>query len=77
MAPRFTGQLSKALVYAELKQHNQVRKGGDIPYLGHLLSVAGVVIDDDGSEAQAIATLLHDCVELTGLVTAREPAVVV
>ena len=66
MAPRLTGQFSKALVYAELKHHNQVRKGGDIPYLGHLLSVAGLVIDDNGSEAQAIAALLHDCVEDAG-----------
>lgn len=65
-APRLTGQFSKALVYAELKHHNQVRKGGDIPYLGHLLSVAGLVIDDNGSEAQAIAALLHDCVEDAG-----------
>jgi len=66
VAPRLTGQFSKALVYAELKHHNQVRKGGDIPYLGHLLSVAGVAIDDNGSEAQAIAALLHDCVEDAG-----------
>ena len=66
MAARLTGQFSKALVYAELKHHNQVRKGGDIPYLGHLLSVAGLVIDDNGSEAQAIAALLHDCVEDAG-----------
>jgi (p)ppGpp synthase/HD superfamily hydrolase len=66
VAPRLTGQFSKALVYAELKHHNQVRKGGDIPYLGHLLSVAGLVIDDNGSEAQAIAALLHDCVEDAG-----------
>jgi (p)ppGpp synthase/HD superfamily hydrolase len=36
-----------------------VRKGGDIPYVGHLLTVAGLVINDGGSEAQAIAALLH------------------
>ncbi len=64
--PKLTGQFSKALVYAELKHHNQVRKGGDIPYLGHLLSVAGLVINDGGSEDQAIAALLHDCVEDAG-----------
>ncbi|MGZ5365173.1 MAG: phosphohydrolase, partial [Mycobacterium sp.] len=46
--PKLTGQFSKALVYAELKHHNQVRKGGDIPYFGHLLSVAGLVINDGG-----------------------------
>jgi (p)ppGpp synthase/HD superfamily hydrolase len=64
--PKLTGQFSKALVYAELKHHNQVRKGGRIPYFGHLLSVAGLVINDDGSEDQAIAALLHDCVEDAG-----------
>jgi len=53
-------------VYAELKHHNQVRKGGDIPYVGHLLTVAGLVINDGGSEAQAIAALLHDTVEDQG-----------
>src|SRR4029077_18026509 len=64
--PRLTGQFSKALVYAELKHHNQVRKGGDIPYIGHLLTVAGLVINDCGSEVQAIAALLHDAVEDAG-----------
>ena len=64
--PKLTGQFSKALVYAELKHHNQVRKGGDIPYFGHLLSVAGLVINDGGTEEQAIAALLHDCVEDAG-----------
>jgi (p)ppGpp synthase/HD superfamily hydrolase len=64
--PKLTGQFSKALVYAELKHHNQVRKGGDIPYVGHLLTVAGLVINDGGSEDQAIAALLHDTVEDQG-----------
>jgi (p)ppGpp synthase/HD superfamily hydrolase len=64
--PKLTGQFSKALVYAELKHHNQVRKGGDIPYIGHLLTVAGLVINDGGSEAQAVAALLHDAVEDAG-----------
>lgn len=64
--PKLTGQFAKALVYAELKHHNQVRKGGDIPYIGHLLSVAGLVINDGGSETQAIAALLHDAVEDAG-----------
>jgi (p)ppGpp synthase/HD superfamily hydrolase len=54
------------MVYAERKHHAQVRKGGDIPYVGHLLSVASLVINDNGSEAQAIAALLHDAVEDQG-----------
>ena len=64
--PKLTGQFSKALVYADLKHHSQVRKGGDIPYIGHLLTVAGLVINDGGSETQAIAALLHDAVEDAG-----------
>src|SRR5258705_5212224 len=64
--PRLTDQFAKAMVYAERKHHNQVRKGGDIPYIGHLLTVAGLVINDGGSEAQAIAALLHDAVEDAG-----------
>lgn len=64
--PRLGGQFTKALVYAELKHHTQVRKGGGVPYIGHLLSVAGLVIDDGGTETQAIAALLHDSVEDAG-----------
>jgi (p)ppGpp synthase/HD superfamily hydrolase len=64
--PRLTDQFAKAMVYAEQKHHNQVRKGGDIPYVGHLLSVASLVINDNGSETQAIAALLHDTVEDQG-----------
>jgi (p)ppGpp synthase/HD superfamily hydrolase len=66
MTPRLTDQFAKAMVYAEDKHHNQVRKGGDIPYVGHLLSVASLVINDNGSETQAIAALLHDTVEDQG-----------
>ncbi|MDT5003230.1 MAG: hypothetical protein QOJ24_406 [Mycobacterium sp.] len=65
-APKLSGRFPKALVYAECKHHNQVRKGGDIPYVGHLLSVASLVINDGGSEDQAIAALLHDAVEDQG-----------
>ncbi len=54
---------SRALPFAADKHRTQVRKGGDIPYLGHLLSVAGLVIEAGGSENQAIAALLHDAVE--------------
>jgi (p)ppGpp synthase/HD superfamily hydrolase len=64
--PRLTDQFANAMVYAERKHHNQVRKGGDIPYVGHLLSVASLVINDNGSETQAIAALLHDTVEDQG-----------
>jgi (p)ppGpp synthase/HD superfamily hydrolase len=54
------------MVYAERLHHTQVRKGGNIPYVGHLISVAGLVINDGGTEDQAIAALLHDAVEDQG-----------
>jgi len=45
------------------KEH--VRKGSDIPYIGHLLGVASAVIEAGGCEDQAIAAFLHDMVEDT------------
>jgi (p)ppGpp synthase/HD superfamily hydrolase len=65
--PTLADKFSEALVYAEEKHRTQVRKGGDgVPYIGHLLAVAGLVINDGGTEEQAIAALLHDTVEDTG-----------
>jgi (p)ppGpp synthase/HD superfamily hydrolase len=52
--------------YAAEKHGHQARKGTDIPYLGHLLPVAGLVIEADGTETQAIAALLHDAADDQG-----------
>ena len=52
--------------YAAEKHGTQTRKASGIPYLGHLLSVAGLVIEADGTETQAIAALLHDAAEDQG-----------
>jgi (p)ppGpp synthase/HD superfamily hydrolase len=51
------------------KEH--VRKGSDIPYIGHLLGVASAVIEAGGSEDQAIAAFLHDMVEDTDVSVAE------
>lgn len=59
----FTRRLDEACAYAREIHAAQKRKGGDIPYLGHLLGVASIVIDDGGSEDEAIAGLLHDAAE--------------
>ena len=56
LGERFTRALSLAV---EL-HGEQARKGSRLPYLGHLLGVASLVIDDGGSEDEAIAALLHD-----------------
>lgn len=44
--------------------HNTIgRKDTEQSSLGHLLSVAGIVIEYEGSEDQAISALLHDAIE--------------
>jgi (p)ppGpp synthase/HD superfamily hydrolase len=64
--PKLGERFSHALTFAADKHRTQVRKGGDIPYLGHLLSVAGLVIEAGGDETEAIAALLHDAAEDAG-----------
>jgi (p)ppGpp synthase/HD superfamily hydrolase len=59
LGPRF----DDALVYAHAVHAGDRRKGTLAPYLGHLIGVASIVIDDGGSEDEAIAALLHDAAE--------------
>lgn len=59
----FTRRFDEAVTYAREVHASQTRKGGDIPYLGHLIGVASIVIDDGGNEDEAIAGLLHDAAE--------------
>jgi (p)ppGpp synthase/HD superfamily hydrolase len=50
-----------AAVEMAFKLHGaHTRKGSGVPYVGHLLGVASLVIDDGGDEDQVIAALLHD-----------------
>ncbi len=65
-SPPLTTRFDDAMVYAADKHRHQLRKGSGIPYLGHLLSVAGYVIEAGGSETEAIAALLHDAAEDQG-----------
>ena len=60
LSRRFTD----ALAYAAELHADQQRKGpGDIPYIGHLLGVASLVLEHGGGEIEAIAALLHDALE--------------
>jgi len=69
LTPRFT----EALAFAALLHRNQERKGPDkVPYLAHLLLVAGTVLEYGGDEEEATAGLLHDAVEDQGGATTRE-----
>lgn len=62
LSPRFT----EALTYAATLHRNQPRKGTQVPYLAHLLAVSSLVLEDGGSEEEAIAGLLHDAAEDCG-----------
>jgi (p)ppGpp synthase/HD superfamily hydrolase len=62
LGPRFV----EAFAFAARLHQEQRRKGADIPYLSHLMSVAALVLEDGGDEDEAIAGLLHDAVEDQG-----------
>jgi (p)ppGpp synthase/HD superfamily hydrolase len=65
-SPRLGRRFQDALGYAAELHNMQTRKASDVPYVGHLLSVAGLVIEADGTETEAIAALLHDAAEDQG-----------
>lgn len=60
MSTLLSQRFEKALVYATRLHAGQVRKGTDIPYVSHLLAVAGLVMEAGGDEDEIIAALLHD-----------------
>jgi GTP pyrophosphokinase len=57
---------AEALTFAAHLHSAQVRKGAGVPYISHLLCVAGIVLEYGGNEDEAIAALLHDAVEDQG-----------
>ena len=65
-SPRLGPKFHEALGYAADLHGTQTRKASDVPYIGHLLSVAGLVIEAGGTETEAIAALLHDAAEDQG-----------
>ena len=56
-------RLVEALALALSAHGDQTRKGTEIPYASHLLSVAGLVLEAGGDAVQATAALLHDTLE--------------
>ncbi|MEO6835695.1 MAG: HD domain-containing protein, partial [Candidatus Tumulicola sp.] len=62
LSPRF----NKALDYAARVHRTQVRKKTNVPYVCHLLAVAALVLENGGTEDEAIAALLHDAPEDRG-----------
>lgn len=65
-APPFTDRLDEAFALARELHGKQFRKGTKIPYLTHPMAVASLVIENGGSETEAIAALLHDAAEDQG-----------
>jgi (p)ppGpp synthase/HD superfamily hydrolase len=64
--PHLSDNFRKALTFAFDLHADQTKKLNGVPYVGHLLSVAGCVLEHGASEAQAIAALLHDAAEDQG-----------
>jgi (p)ppGpp synthase/HD superfamily hydrolase len=61
-----TERFERALVFAHRLHGQQRRKGSDIPYISHLMSVSALVLEMGGNESEAIAGLLHDAIEDQG-----------
>jgi hypothetical protein len=61
-SPRY----AQALAWAEQLHRHQQRRGKDVPFLSHLISVSALVWEDGGDENQAVAALLHDSIEEAG-----------
>jgi len=64
--PLYSERFTKAFACAARLHARQTRKGTNKPYIGHLMSVASIVIAYGGDEEMAIAALLHDVVEDAG-----------
>jgi (p)ppGpp synthase/HD superfamily hydrolase len=55
-----TERFADAVRYAIDLHRSQVRKATSIPYVTHLFAVCSLVLEDGGTEDDAIAALLHD-----------------
>ncbi|HYT67947.1 MAG TPA: HD domain-containing protein [Vicinamibacterales bacterium] len=64
--PTLTRRFDEAFLYAHETHAGHTRKGNGVPYIGHLMGVASIVIDDGGNEDEAVAALLHDAPEDCG-----------
>jgi GTP pyrophosphokinase len=67
-------RFSEAVRWAAMLHADDIRKGTRIAYVSHLLGVASLVLEDGGTEAEAIAALLHDAIEDRGTPEAENRA---
>jgi len=61
--PLDVADLAAAAAHSLAWHGEQSRKGSGVPYVSHLLQVAGMVLEHGGDLVQAAAGLLHDCLE--------------
>lgn len=64
--PALSPRYSEALQFCFEIHARQRRKGGSVPYVSHLLAVSALVMEQGGSEDEAIGALLHDSAEDCG-----------
>ncbi|MBD3398551.1 HD domain-containing protein [Candidatus Micrarchaeota archaeon] len=60
---KLSSKFQEAITYAIELHAQQTRKGTDVPYIAHLMSVCALVLENGGAEEEAIAALLHDAIE--------------
>lgn len=58
--PVLGNRFTQAVAYAVELHALQARKATTMPYMTHLLAVCSLVLEDGGTEDEAIAALLHD-----------------
>ena len=68
----FSERFTNALTFAAQLHATQTRKGGEVPYIAHLLGVASLALEYGANEDEAIAALLHDAIEDQGGAATRE-----
>ena len=61
--PTLSSRFDDALLLASEHHRRQMRKETETPYLSHLMAVSALVLENSGTEDEAIAGLLHDAVE--------------
>jgi (p)ppGpp synthase/HD superfamily hydrolase len=61
-----SSRFDAALMLASDLHRTQMRKSTVIPYVSHVLAVSALVLENGGTEDEAIAGLLHDAVEDQG-----------
>ena len=62
LGPKF----EEAMIFANRIHAQQKRKATGAPYMAHILGVTAMVLEDGGSEDEAIGALLHDAAEDQG-----------